>query len=79
VAKALCEIVEASNEVAKEIGFETEPESFDGIESQDCSPAKIGGEMMPIEALGFMPTGIVDDKDSPFGFQSRDPSCSIPR
>ena len=45
---------------------------FDGIEIGAVAWQVMNFEMMPIQSLSFMPTGIVDDEQSAFGIQRGD-------
>ena len=56
-----------SNEVAKEVDFEAQPEPFDGIEIGAVAWQVVNLEVVPIESLGFVPSGVVHDEQSTFG------------
>ena len=55
------------DEVAKEVGFEAQPKPFDGIEIGAVARQVMNLEVMPVESLGFVPTGVVNDEESAFG------------
>ena len=68
MAKTLGEFLGAlSDEVAKEVGFEAQPKPFDGIEIGAVARQVMNLEVMPVESLGFVPTGVVNDEQSAFG------------
>jgi hypothetical protein len=68
VAEALGKLLgNFSDEVATEIDFETQPESFDRIEH----------EVMPIKPLGLVPAGVVHDEHSAFGVHRGDLFCQM--
>src|SRR5262249_13578771 len=47
------------------VGFETQPEAFDGIEVRAVSGEERSFEMMPAEAAGSLPGGVIEDEDAP--------------
>ena len=62
MTKTLGEFLGAlSDEVAKEVGFEAQPKPFDGIEIGAVARQVMNLEVMPVESLGFVPTGVVND------------------
>jgi hypothetical protein len=68
MTKALGEFIGAlSDEVAKEVGFETWPEPFNGIKIGAVARQIMNLEVMPIQSLGFVPTGVINDEQSTFG------------
>ncbi len=60
------------NEVAKEVDFEAQPEPFDWIEIGAVAWQVVNLEVVPIQSLGFVPTGVVNDEQSTFGVQRRE-------
>ena len=58
-----------SNEVAKEVDFEAQPEPFDWIEIGAVAWQVVNLEVVPIQSLSFVPTGIVNDEQSTLGVQ----------
>ena len=56
-----------SNEVAKEVDFEAQPEPFDWIEIGAVAWQVVNLEVVPIQSLRFVPTGVVNDEQSTFG------------
>jgi hypothetical protein len=68
VTKALGKLLGTlSNEVAKEVDFEAQPEPFDWIEIGAVAWQVMNLEVVPIQSLGFVPTGVVNDEQSTFG------------
>ena len=64
-----------SDEVAKEVDFEAQPESFDRIEIGAVAWQVVNLEVVPMQSLGFMPTGVVNDEQSAFGVQRGNLFC----
>ena len=55
-----------SNEVAKKVDFEAQPEPFDRIEIGAVAWQVMNLEVVPIQSLSFVPTGVVNDEQSTF-------------
>ena len=49
----------AAKEVGKEVVLEAEPEAFDRIEVGTVNWEILGLEMVPVQGLGTVPTGVV--------------------
>ena len=64
-----------SNEVAKEVDFEAQPEPFDWIEIGAIAWQVVNLEVVPIQSLSFVPTGVVNDEQSTFGVQRGNLFC----
>ena len=58
-----------SNKVAKEVDFEAQPKPFDWIEIGALAWQVVNLEVVPIQSLSFVPTGVVNDEQSTFGVQ----------
>ena len=56
-----------SNEVAEEVDFEAQPEPFDRIEIGAVAWQVVNLEVVPIQSLSFVPTGVVNDEQPAFG------------
>ena len=50
------------DEVGEEIGFEAQPESFDGIEVRTVGGQVDGFKMMPAQPLGLVPGSVVENE-----------------
>ena len=64
--KTLGQCSGSSNEVTKEVDFEAQPEPFDRIEIRAVARQVVNLEVVPIQSLGFVPTGVVNDEQSLF-------------
>ena len=64
-----------SNKVAKEVDFEAQPEPFDWIEIGALAWQVVNLEVVPIQSLSFVPTGVVNDEQSTFGVQRGNLFC----
>ena len=73
MTKALGKLLGAlSNEVAKEVDFKA---PFDWIEIGTVAWQVVDLEVVPIQSLGFVPTGVVNDEQSTFGVQRGNLFC----
>jgi len=54
------------------VGFQAQPEAFDGIEIRAVGGQEAALKMMPVQPLGFVPARVVDDEDAPFAGIGRD-------
>jgi hypothetical protein len=52
------------NEVGKKVGFEAQPQSFNGVEVWTVGGQVNGLKMMPAQPLGFMPRSVVEDEQA---------------
>ena len=50
-------------EVGKEVVFDPQPESFDGIEVGAVGRQVLRFKVMPTQRFGFVPTGVVHDEN----------------
>ena len=62
----------AGDEVAEVVGFEAQPEPFDGIKVGTVGGQELALEMMPLEPRGFVPGGVVENEDTAFARLGRD-------
>jgi len=66
--KSLIEVVDESlqvfgDEVGEPFLFDDKPKGFDGVEIGGVGGQKQRLEPSPIQAFGFVPRGVVDDRD----------------
>ena len=64
-----------SNKVAKEVDFEAQPEPFDWIEIGALAWQVVNFEVVQIQSLSFVRTGVVNDEQSTFGVQRGNLFC----
>ena len=62
----------AGDPVAEVVGFEAQPESFDGIEVGAVAREEFHLEVMPLQPGRFVPGGVVENEDAPFARVRRD-------
>ena len=53
-------------DIREVLGLHDEPDSLDGVEVGRIRRKMDGLEEVPVEALPFVPRGVVEDKDVPF-------------
>lgn len=58
-------------EVGKLVGFESQPETFDGIEVGTVGREELVIDVMEVQAIDFVPTGVIEDEDTTFAGERR--------